>query len=189
MDVREVARESIAETTLPSQPTVTEDKVTGDKTAEDNPSEGQPMELSGRKIHQERKASSSEVASFEMLKPAKTPDRVRVTDPSKEFVFEWKMTDAYSVRLSIADNNGNVIIDNQWISESRFGVMASEIADKGELDWTIEVTFNDGSMQRKTGKIEQIFHFEFLLIYVIFINTKIGTLPRSSVPVPSWHFD
>ncbi len=144
-DIKEAARESIADVT-PVQKEMEEDVSAEEK----------PMELTGRKILQERKASSSDAPSFEMVKPAKTPYRVKVKDPSKEFVFEWKMTDAYSVRLSIADKDGNVIIDNQWISESRYAVVASDLADKGELDWTVEVTFNDGSIQRKTGKIELV---------------------------------
>lgn len=153
-DIKDAARESIADAAVSSPPETPENKV-----AEDKPAEDTPVELTGRKILQESKAStasSSSAPSFEMVKPAKTPYRVKVKDPSKEFVFEWKMTDAYSVRLSIADSNGNVMIDNQWISENRFGVVASDLADKGELDWTVEVTFNDGSMQRKTGKIELV---------------------------------
>lgn len=100
--------------------------------------------------------SESETPSFEIIKPAKSPYRVRVQNPEKEFVFEWKMSDAANIRLSIADKNGKVIIDSEWILETRYGIAASDLVDRGELDWTVEVTFNDGSMQRKTGKIELV---------------------------------
>ena len=159
LNIKDAARESVADVPELSQPDMPQDKLPENNAVDETPAEGKPLELTGRKILQESKASaasSSDAPSFEMVKPAKTPYRVKVKDPSKEFVFEWKMTDAYSVRLSIADKDGNVIIDNQWISESRYAVVASDLADKGELDWTVEVTFNDGSIQRKTGKIELV---------------------------------
>ena len=66
------------------------------------------------------------------------------------------MSNASEVRFTITDKDGKVIIDKKWITESSFAVVASDLVDKGELDWTVEVAFNDGSMQRKTGKIELV---------------------------------
>lgn len=160
VDIKEVSHQAVADVVEPrdeeqlKSPVGAEDQSAGQQQAEEP-----PLELSGRKMIQDSKtstASQNEVASFEMVRPAKSPYRVRVKNPENEFVFEWKMSDASNVRLSIADKNGKVIIDNEWILETRYGIVASDLVDRGELDWTVEVTFNDGSMQRKTGKIELV---------------------------------
>lgn len=160
VDIKEVSHQAVADVVEPrdeeqlKSPAGAEDQSAGQQQAEEP-----PLELSGRKMIQDSKtstASQNEVASFEMVRPAKSPYRVRVKNPENEFVFEWKMSDASNVRLSIADKNGKVIIDNEWILETRYGIVASDLVDRGELDWTVEVTFNDGSMQRKTGKIELV---------------------------------
>lgn len=160
VDIKEVSHQAVADVVEPrdeeqlKSPVGAEDQSAGQQQAEEP-----PLELSGRKMIQDSKASTAsqnEVASFEMVRPAKSPYRVRVKNPENEFVFEWKMSDASNVRLSIADKNGKVIIDNEWILETRYGIVASDLVDRGELDWTVEVTFNDGSMQRKTGKIELV---------------------------------
>ena len=160
VDIKEVSHQAVADVVEPrdeehlKSPGGAEDQSAGQQQAEEP-----PLELSGRKMIQDSKtstASQNEVASFEMVRPAKSPYRVRVKNPENEFVFEWKMSDASNIRLSIADKNGKVIIDNEWILETRYGIVASDLVDRGELDWTVEVTFNDGSMQRKTGKIELV---------------------------------
>lgn len=160
VDIKEVSHQAVADVVEPrdeeqlESPVGAEDQSAGQQQAEEP-----PLELSGRKMIQDSKASTAsqnDVASFEMVRPAKSPYRVRVKNPENEFVFEWKMSDASNVRLSIADKNGKVIIDNEWILETRYGIVASDLVDRGELDWTVEVTFNDGSMQRKTGKIELV---------------------------------
>ena len=150
-DIKEAARESIADVRTPD----VKEQVSGAEEYQ-MPEE---LEQAGEVLHRETNTATvfeMETPSLEMVKPAKTPYRVKVKDPSKEFVFEWKMSAASMVRFSIADSSGAVIVDNQWVSETSFGVEASRIADKGELDWTVEVTFADGSMQRKTGKIELV---------------------------------
>lgn len=119
----------------------------------------QMEEIVSQKIVQDSNtatASESYAPSLEIVKPAKSPYRVRVRNPEKEFVFEWKMTDASKARLSIADKNGKVLINVDNVSEEHFGVTSSSIVDKGMLDWTLEVTFSDGSMQKKTGEIELV---------------------------------
>ena len=158
LDIKEVSQQALADVGEQNG----DERVsphTEELSVEQTPSVEQSEELVGRRILQDTNtatASKSESSSFEMIRPAKSPYRIRVRNPEKEFVFEWKMTNASDVRLSIADNEGKIIIDNEWIMETSYGVIASDLVDKGELDWTVEVTFNDGSMQRKTGKIELV---------------------------------
>lgn len=160
VDIKNISHQAIAEVTEPinEEPKLVEPKAEEQVEEQAQPQE-QSMELIGNKMTQDTHTASvseSKTSSFEIIKPAKSPYRVRVQNPEKEFVFEWKMSDASNVRLSIADKNGKVIIDNEWILETRYGIVASDLVDRGELDWTVEVTFNDGSMQRKTGKIELV---------------------------------
>ena len=158
VDVKEISGETLAEVTGEDSKTeVKEEPVT--VPAEQNVTVDQPVEISGRRLIQDSGTATASKAiqtSFEMVKPAKTPYRVKVSNPDKEFVFEWKMTGAGRVRLSIADSEGKVIFDDDWIAESSYGIKASDLMDKGELDWTLEAIFDDGSMQRKTGKIELV---------------------------------
>ncbi|MBQ8573267.1 MAG: hypothetical protein IJ450_00230 [Bacteroidales bacterium] len=160
VDIKNISHQAIAEVTEPinEEPKLVEPKAEEQVEEQTQPQE-QSMELIGNKMIQDTytaSVSESKTSSFEIIKPAKSPYRVRVQNPEKEFVFEWKMSDVANIRLSIADKNGRIIIDNEWIVENRYGIVASDLVDRGELDWTVEVTFNDGSMQRKSGKIELI---------------------------------
>lgn len=160
VDIKNISDQAIAEVTEPinEEPKLVEPKAEEQVEEQTQPQE-QSMELIGNKMIQDTHTASvseSKTSSFEIIKPAKSPYRVRVQNPEKEFVFEWKMSDVANIRLSIADKNGRVIIDNEWIVENRYGIVASDLVDRGELDWTVEVTFNDGSMQRKSGKIELV---------------------------------
>lgn len=160
VDIKNISHQAIAEVTEPinEEPKLVEPKAEEQVEEQTQPQE-QSMELIGNKMIQDTHTASvseSKTSSFEIIKPAKSPYRVRVQNPEKEFVFEWKMSDVANIRLSIADKNGRVIIDNEWIVENRYGIVASDLVDRGELDWTVEVTFNDGSMQRKSGKIELV---------------------------------
>jgi len=155
VNIKDISHQAIAEVTEPKE----EEPKAEEQVGEQIQPQEQSVELMGNKMIQDTHTASvseSETSSFEIIKPAKSPYRVRVQNPEKEFVFEWKMNDAANIRLSIADKNGKVIIDNEWILETRYGIVASDLVDRGELDWTVEVTFNDGSMQRKTGKIELV---------------------------------
>lgn len=150
-DIKEAARESIADVRTPD----VKEQVSGAEEYQ-MPEE---LEQAGEVLHRETNTATAfemETPSLEMVKPAKTPYRVKVKDPSKEFVFEWKMTNVSEVHFSIADSDGKVIIDNKWITENSFAVVASDLVDRGELDWTVEVIFNDGTKQRKSGKIELV---------------------------------
>ena len=155
VNIKDISHQAIAEVTEPKE----EEPKAEEQVGEQIQPQEQSVELMGNKMIQDTHTASvseSETSSFEIIQPAKSPYRVRVQNPEKEFVFEWKMNDAANIRLSIADKNGKVIIDNEWILETRYGIVASDLVDRGELDWTVEVTFNDGSMQRKTGKIELV---------------------------------
>lgn len=160
VNIKDISHQAIAEVAEPNEEEqkMLEPKVE-EQVGEQTLLQEQPVELIANKMILDTHAatvSESTTSSFEIIKPAKSPYRVRVQNPEKEFVFEWKMSGASKIRLSIADKNGNVIIDNEWILETRYGVVASDLVDRGELDWTVEVTFNDGSMQRKSGKIELV---------------------------------
>ncbi len=148
IDIKDVVRESMAETIVekPSSGIVSE-------------TEGQIEELVGIKIEHDSNAataSAAEAPYFEMIKPAKTPYKVKVNNPDKDFVFEWDTAEASSVRLQILDKDGNVLIDMEALEDGRCGITAVELVDKGVLDWTIEAIFFDGSKVRKSGKIELV---------------------------------
>lgn len=153
------AVEEIQVTQPQTQPEVKQDVKTESSPKAESVKEETVEELVGAKIQKDDNVSTAAVASvensfFEMLKPLKSPYRIQVKNPEKEFVFEWKMGDVRSVRLSISDRNGNLILDKSLSSENSYGIVASELTDKGELDWCVAVTFNNGATAEKSGKIE-----------------------------------
>lgn len=144
VSIKDIAHESVAETIVEDPVSQMEDRV---------------LELSDPKAVKGGKdvtASDAEIPHFEMIKPAKTPYKVIVKNIDKDFVFEWDVTGASSVKLIISDKDGNVIADMEAVEEGRCGITAVELVDKGVLNWTVEVIFNDGSKVRKSGKIELV---------------------------------
>lgn len=160
VNIKDISHEAIAEVVNQKEEEPKDVEAEVDEQVEEKTQpQDQSVELIGNKILQDTHTASvseSEASSLEIVRPAKSPYRVRVQNPEKEFVFEWKMSNASEVRFTITDKDGKVIIDKKWITESSYAVVASDLVDKGELDWTVEVAFNDGSMQRKTGKIELV---------------------------------
>ena len=93
---------------------------------------------------------------FEMLKPAKTPYRVKVRNIEKEFIFEW-MTNASEVSISIIDGKGSTIIREDNFSGNLYSVAAYDLVNRGVLEWKVEATFNDGTVRIKSGSIELVY--------------------------------
>ena len=160
MDIKKEAQQAVADAIVPNVDKKTDSVEPVEEQMKEEPqSQEQSVELVGHKILQDSKtatASKIDVSSFEMIKPSKSPYRVRVQNPEKEFVFEWKISNASNVRLLITDNEKRTIIEEDMILGSSYGIVASYLVDKGELDWTIEVTFDDGAKQTKAGKIELV---------------------------------
>lgn len=101
-------------------------------------------------------ASKADVYAFEMIRPSKSPYKVRVKNPEKEFVFEWSVEEPVLVRLEIYDASGNLMIKEKIDSSNRYGIVASELLDKGELSWFVTAIHTDGSKHKKSGVIELV---------------------------------
>lgn len=143
-DIKNIVQERMAETIINNPIPAVEDEI---------------LELSEPRIFKggaDATASIAEAPFFEMVRPSKSPYKVKVKNIDKEFVFEWKIEDAASVRLLISDKEGNVLIDMEALEEGHCGIVAVELADKGILDWTVHAVFMDGSKARKSGKIELV---------------------------------
>lgn len=94
-------------------------------------------------------------ASFNVLKPAKTPYRVRVRNIDKDFVFEWKSEYVKHISLMIVDGDGVVLLEKEVVpSESKFPIRAAEFANRGELIWTMTATSDGEKKLIRAGKIE-----------------------------------
>lgn len=160
MDIKKEAQQTVADAIVPNVDKKTDSVEHVEEQMKEEPlSQEQSVELVGHKILQDSKtatASKIDVSCFEMIKPSKSPYRVRVQNPEKDFVFEWKISNASNVRLLITDNEKRTIVEEDMILGSSYGIVASYLVDKGELDWTIEVTFDDGAKQTKAGKIELV---------------------------------
>ena len=91
---------------------------------------------------------------FNVVKPAKTPYRVRVTNVDKDFVFEWEASGAKGISLVITDSKGVNLMDKMLSpEEGKCPVKAAQLANLGELTWILTASFED-DVQVRTGKIE-----------------------------------
>lgn len=96
-------------------------------------------------------------AEFNVLKPAKSPYRVKVVNKDKDFVFEWECSSVAGVSLTIADSNGVVLLEKTVTpADGKLPVKAAELADRGELTWSMTAVFEDGNKVVRTGKIELV---------------------------------
>lgn len=93
--------------------------------------------------------------TFRMVRPAKTPYRVRVKDAYKEFVFEWEASGEKSVELSVSDSKGNVVL-KELIEDGicQYPVKAYDVTDRGQLVWRLKVSYENGFEHIESGDIE-----------------------------------
>lgn len=94
---------------------------------------------------------------FKVLKPAKTPYRVKVTNVEKDFVFEWESSHVVSISLVITDSKGVTLMDKTLEPVDRkYPVRAAELVNLGELTWIMTASLEGGNVQVCTGKIELV---------------------------------
>lgn len=154
------SHESIAKAEVPAHT-----ETTKETEGIEEPTIGQPMDdsassgmVAGQKITQISAAAEQQsvVSMLEMTKPAKSPYRVKVKNPEKEFLFEWQTANVAAIELTVADSNGTLLFNAHLASENQCGIVASKLVDRGILTWQIKATFNDGTTQIKTGEIELV---------------------------------
>ena len=99
----------------------------------------------------------TDTAVFNVLKPAKSPYRVKVKNLDKDFVFEWEASGVMSMHLVIVSSNGAVLFEKLMYSESRScPVAAAELTDRGELKWTLTAVFDNDTEIVRDGVIELV---------------------------------
>lgn len=92
---------------------------------------------------------------FKIVHPSKTPYRVKVKNPDKDFVFEWDGHGFMYTELTIVDANGNILIEKILDANVQaFPVKASLLSDKGLLKWIVKVYHSDTSAFMQSGEIE-----------------------------------
>lgn len=94
--------------------------------------------------------------TLKMIRPSKSPYRIKVMDLSKEFVFEWEAPEAVKAILVIKDSEGMALVDESIgeLAENRIPVGVISLTDRGELIWTLTLEYPDGGTVSRTGRIE-----------------------------------
>ena len=101
-------------------------------------------------------AAGAETApQFKMLKPSKTPYRVKVKNLDRDFVFEWEAESVSQVELTVVTLQGEVLADESIEGNpGRCPVKAAALVGKGELTWTLKISYTNGVKHAESGKIE-----------------------------------
>ncbi len=100
-------------------------------------------------------AGGESVNAFKVVKPARTPYRVRVRNLEKDFVFEWEGSGLKSVELLVKDLDGGVMAERTMAgSQFRCPVPARDMADRGELLWILNAEYDNGTVSTEMGTIE-----------------------------------
>ncbi|MGM9739751.1 MAG: hypothetical protein ACI3ZP_04025, partial [Candidatus Cryptobacteroides sp.] len=91
---------------------------------------------------------------LKMIRPSKSPYRIKVIDLSKEFVFKWEAPEAAKASLLIKDGEGITLVDEsiEELTESRIPIGVITLTDKGELTWTLTLEYPDGGTVSRTGR-------------------------------------
>ncbi|MGN1234298.1 MAG: hypothetical protein ACI4UJ_12755 [Candidatus Cryptobacteroides sp.] len=118
-------------------------------------------------VNYDRNASKSEVSdsvavqpaeerTLRMVRPSKSPYRVKVLNLSKDFVFEWEAAGAVNASLVVKDWEGMILIEEKIenLAENRIPVSLESLTDKGELIWTLALDYPDGGTVSRTGRLE-----------------------------------
>lgn len=111
----------------------------------------------GTMTFQDTTAVSIDAPVFNVLKPAKSPYRVKVKNIDKDFVFEWEASCVATMSLVITDSKGVTLMDKSLDPvEGKCPVKAAELTNLGELTWILTASFEDDNIQVRTGKIELV---------------------------------
>lgn len=111
----------------------------------------------GTMTFQDTTAVSIDVPVFNVLKPAKSPYRVKVKNIDKDFVFEWEASCVATMSLVITDSKGVTLMDKSLDPvEGKCPVKAAELADLGELTWILTAVFEDETEVVREGAIELV---------------------------------
>ena len=106
--------------------------------------------------HGEAADTTANQRTLKMIRPSKSPYRVKVMDLSKEFVFEWEAPEAVKASLVIKDGEGMTLVDEsiEELEENRIPASVMSLTDRGELTWTLTLEYPDGGTISRTGRIE-----------------------------------
>lgn len=145
----EVEESLLAEANAPAAPVIEPVAPSTSATTPENPS------LTVSKIEKSTASASTVQTSFNITRPAKTPYRVLVKNPEKDFVFEWEGQGIATVSILIKNSQDGVIYEN-IVQDAASGcpVKSGLLMDKGELTWILTACFADGSAETKTGIIQ-----------------------------------
>lgn len=145
----EVEESLLAEANAPAAPVIEPVAPSTSATTPENPS------LTVSKIEKSTASASTVQTSFNITRPAKTPYRVLVKNPEKDFVFEWEGQGIATVSILIKNSQDGVIYEH-IVQDAASGcpVKSGLLMDKGELTWILTACFADGSAETKTGIIQ-----------------------------------
>lgn len=145
----EVEESLLAEANAPAAPVIEPVAPSTSASTPENPS------LTVSKIEKSTASASTVQTSFNITRPAKTPYRVLVKNPEKDFVFEWEGQGIATVSILIKNSQDGVIYEN-IVQDAASGcpVKSGLLMDKGELTWILTACFEDGGAETKTGIIQ-----------------------------------
>lgn len=93
-----------------------------------------------------------------MIRPAKSPYRVRVKNLSRNFEFAWEANNVKTAQLIIKNAEGMTLFEKKDLSaeSANCQIPVAYICDKGVLQWELTVTFLDEYILSRSGVIELV---------------------------------
>lgn len=93
-----------------------------------------------------------------MIRPAKSPYRVKVKNLARNFEFEWEAENVKTVQLTIKDAGGIVLIEKTdlEVGKTKYQIPVADMCDKGMLQWELTITFLDEYILSRSGVIELV---------------------------------
>ena len=102
----------------------------------------------------EKNYAAAQVANtLTVTKPAKDPYRVLCKNLEKTLNFEWTATNVKTLHFTVTDSKGKTIAESKDANSNYYLLKYREIYPEQQLKWTLVVTFEDGTQEKRSGQI------------------------------------
>ncbi len=104
-------------------------------------------------LEEKHYAESLVANELTMIKPNKESYAVLCKNLDKSFSFQWKTANMKSLHFEVKDIRGNVVAETKDANADGYDMKYRMAYPANQLVWRLNVTYQDGSKESRTGKI------------------------------------